>query len=128
MATKTVYDDVYIKLQDDTEIVLRPLPIGLLKRFMAAWEKLGNVEEDTDTFDVFLTCAGIAISRELKVKFEKPLESEAELADDYREYLEDTLDTPTIYKIIEVCAGINLADPKLIQEAEKVLAEADGTS
>src|SRR3982751_2898136 len=98
MAT-TVYDEVAIILQDDKEITLRPLPIGLLKKFMKAWEHLSDEpEEDSNeqfkSFDVFLNCAGIAISREFRDKFDKPVHADGSLSDAYREYLEETLDTP----------------------------------
>lgn len=135
MPAKTVYDEVDIILQGGKEITLRPLPIGLLKKFMKVWEKLGDVTELTEeeaqfhTFDVFLNCAGVAISREFSDKFEKPVGADGTLSEAYREYLEETLDTPTIYKIIEIASGIDLNDPKLTEAAEAIVAaETPGLS
>jgi hypothetical protein len=40
-----------------------------------------------------------------------------------REALEEALDVPTIWKIIEVCGGIKLGDPNLIAAANKMVGE-----
>lgn len=125
---KTVYDEVEITLQDGKDITLRPLPIGLLKKFMKVWGTLSDVEGEFDSYDIFVNLAGISISREYKDKFEKPVNADGSLSDDFREYLEEYVDTPTIYKIIEVASGIDLTDPKLVEEAERIQAETLGTT
>ena len=128
MATK-VYNTEEVVLQDETEVTLKPLPIGRLRRFMDAWGKIGELEEGDDGFDVFINCAGIALEENFKGKFDA-LKATAEekdkgeyLAEDYKEYLMDTLDIDTIYKILEVAGGIKLNDPKLME----ALSGASGT-
>lgn len=123
MATQ-VYQTVEITLQDDTDVVLKPLPIGALRRFMAAWEKISDIEEGDDGFDVFINCCGIALEKNFKGKFDEGLRaSVAEqekgefLSPEYKEYLVDTLDLDTIYKILDIAAGIKLNDPKLMEAA-----------
>lgn len=122
MATK-VYNTEEITLQDDTEVVLKPLPIGRLRRFMEAWQKFSEAETDDDGFNVFINCAGIALEENFKGKFDslKATKDEKEkgefLSADYKEYLEDTLDLDTIYKVLEVTGGIKLNDPKLMEAA-----------
>lgn len=106
MATK-VYDVVEIELQDGTKLELRPLKIKLLREFMKRFTS-ATLDEDTDnedSVDLLIDCVQISM------KQFKP-----ELAED-RDALEDVLDMPTIYKIIEVASGIKLNDPNLMAAA-----------
>ena len=129
MAT-TVYSEEVISLQDGAEVTLRPLPIGRLRRFMAAWEKFKDVKSDAEGFDVFLNCAGIAMEADFKGKFDAlkaPANDEGEfLSEEYKTYLEDVLDLDTIYKILEVCGGLKLNDPKLMEAAVAAATAAQG--
>jgi hypothetical protein len=114
-----------VLLQDDTEVVLRPLPIGRLRRFMDAWAKIGEVEEGGDNLTVFINCSGVALEDNFKGKFETLKASVADqkkgefLSPEYKEYLENVLDLETIFVILEVCGGIKLNDPKLLEEVER---------
>lgn len=122
MAT-SVYSQEEISLQDGTDVVLRSMPIGRLRRFMDAWEKFTDVKTDAEGFDVILNCAGIALEDNFKGKFDSLKATAAEqkkgkyLSDDYKEYLEDVIDLDTAYKILDVCGGIKLNDPKLLEAA-----------
>lgn len=124
---KTVYSSELIQLQDGTEVKLVPLAIGRLRRFMEAWSKFGNLEEGDQyaPFDIYINCCGIALEKDFAEKFEETADDEKVITDEYRKFLEDTLDMETIFKIVEICGGINLNDPKLQEETERVLA---GTS
>lgn len=125
MATE-VFKKKEIALQDDTEVLLRPLPIARLRRFMKAWEAMGSLdpEQDEDGFTVLVNCAGISLEDTFKKsgKFDrlKATPEEAEkgefLSPEYKEYLEEVLDIETIYEILDVCGDLKLNDPKL-QEA-----------
>ena len=133
MATR-IYKQVEITLQDDTDVVLRPLPIGRLRRFMDAWGKFSDVEDDEQGFNVFINCAGIALEENFKGKFDSLKASKDEkeagefLSAEYKEYLEETLDLDTIYEILEVTGGIKLSDPNLQERVETALNEGDGTN
>lgn len=127
MATRA-YNEEVLTLQDAREVTVRPLPIGRLRRFMDAWEKIENAKNDRDGFVVFVNCAGIAIEHEFKGVFDSlkaPASEEGEfLSEEYKAYLEEILDLDTIYKILELAGGLKLNDPKLM-EAVLLAAEQD---
>jgi hypothetical protein len=133
MANK-VYNQEDIVLQDETQVTLKPLAIGRLRRFMEAWAKISDLEEGDDGFDVFINCSGIALEENYKGKFDALRASKEELAqgqflsEEYREYLEDTLDLETIYKILDVAGGIKLNDPKLMEAAAEIQAQGGRNS
>jgi hypothetical protein len=131
MATK-VYNTEEIILQDEREVVLKPLPIGRLRRFMEAWTQIGKLDEGDDGFGVFVNCAGIALEENFKGEFDSLKANKEEkdagefLSAEYKEYLEEYLDLDTIYKILEVAGGIKLNDPKLQEEATRIQVEELG--
>lgn len=70
---------------------------------MKKFDQIAEVAEDNDkSMDLLLECVLIALQQY------KP-----ELATD-KAALEDLLDLPTVYKIVEEASGINLADSSLI--------------
>ena len=102
MAT-TVHEERVVTLIDGTKVKVRPLKVSLLRPFMKSFEGLGAVQADNDkSMDVLVSCVQIAM------KQYKP-----ELADNL-EKLEDLLDLPTVYEIIEAASGINLTDSALL--------------
>jgi len=102
MAT-TVYEEQSITLLDGTEIKVRPLKISLLRPFMKKFEGLAKVADDNDkSIGVLLDCVQIAMEQY------KP-----EIAKDGKA-LEDIMDLPTVYKIIEASSGIQLGDTTLL--------------
>lgn len=122
---KTAYDEVELRLQDGEEVTLKPLNIGRLKKFMAAWKGFQTVDLEKNeeaAFDVYITCAGIALQKELEHKFAENVNRQGELSEDYREYLEDTLDMDTIFKVLEVCGGLKLNDPNLLRAVAEAQA------
>lgn len=122
----TVYDSELIELQDGTEVELAPLPIGQLRRFMKAWQQFSDIENDDDAFVIYVNVSGIALEKTVGKQFAKNgRDEENVISDEYREHLEDILDMDTIFKIIEVCGGIKLNDPKLLEQAA---AAAAGTT
>lgn len=129
MATQA-FTATEIALQDDTDVTIRPLPIGRLRRFMEAWKEIGNVNNDDDGFEVFINCSGIALEHEFKGKFDalKASASDREkgefLSEEYKEYLEEVLDLETIYVILDVAGGIKLNDPKVVEAAQTLSNQA----
>jgi hypothetical protein len=98
MAT-VVNEDKKIKLIDGTEITIRPLKISLLKPFMAKFEKIADVAADNEkSMNILMDCVQIAMKQ-----------YDPEISED-REKLEDILDLPTVYKIVEEASGVKLAD------------------
>ena len=86
-------------LMDGTKISVRPLKLSLLRPFMKKFEQVAAVAEDNDkSMTLLVECAQIAMeqfSPELSKDIDK---------------LEEILDLPTTYKIIEAASGIKLAD------------------
>jgi hypothetical protein len=106
MAT-SVYETVEIELQDGTKVSMRPLKISLLKEFMKEFQKIADTtiaEDNIKSMDLLLTCASIAMKQ-----------YNSELSDIKK--LEEIIDLPTVYKVIEVAAGIKLDDPNALAAA-----------
>ena len=102
MAT-TVNEEKTISLVDGTKIKVRPLKISLLRSFMKKFEGISKVAEDNDkSMDLLMECVQIAMQQY------KP-----ELAEDL-DKLEELLDLPTVYKIVEEASGINLNNASLL--------------
>lgn len=98
MAT-TVNEVNEVTLIDGTKLQVRPLKISLLRPFMKEFEGIAKVADDNDkSMDILLKCVQIAM------KQYKP-----ELAEDLTT-LEEALDLPTVYKIIEAASGITMGD------------------
>lgn len=114
IATK-IYTEEDVILQDDAETVvtLKPLPIRTLRRFMAKLEDLQTVKKEVDAMSVLFDLATICIEKQVP----KLIEDET---------LEDVLDMPTIYKIIEVCGGVKLNDPNLMAAATSMMESQSG--
>jgi len=96
MAT-TIHEEKTLTLIDGTEIKVRPLKISLLLPFLKKFEGVAAVAEDNEkSMTLLVECAQIAM------KQYKP-----ELADDIAK-LEELLDLPTVYKIVEAASGATL--------------------
>lgn len=119
MATE-VYTTEEIRLLDETEVELRPLPIAKLRKFMRMWSEhisgvtkkiAENEDKDPDErefteadltdaqFDTFIKMCALGLESQLKGdRTDKQFVS----------YLEDVLDEQTIYKILEMTGGLKL--------------------
>ena len=124
----TVYNSKTIELQDGREVTLTPLAIGRLRRFMKAWGEFADLKNEDQAFDIYINCCGIALEKAVQDDFDKTSDVDKVLTDEYRAYLEDVLDMDTIYEILDVCGGLKLNDPKLLEEAQRVAMEAAGTN
>jgi hypothetical protein len=93
MAT-TTYTPQVLTLIDGTTIEVRPLKISLLKPFMKKFEGVSLVAEDNEkSMNLLLDCVAIAMKQ-----------YSPELATDPAK-LEELLDLPTVYKIVEAASG-----------------------
>lgn len=107
MAT-TTYEAQELTLIDGTKITVRPLKISLLRPFMKKFEGVAKVAEDNEkSMTLLVECVQIAMGQY------KP-----ELATDIQK-LEDLLDLPTVYKIVEAASGINLSSVTDILNAQE---------
>lgn len=81
---------------DGTEIKVRPLKISLLRPFMKKFEKIADVAEDNEkSINALLECIEIAMQQ-----------YNPDLADIKK--LEEIMDLPTVYAIVEAASGVNL--------------------
>lgn len=95
----TVNEEKKITLIDGTEISVRPLKISLLRDFMKKFDAIAKVADDNDkSMNLLMECVQIAL------KQYKP-----EIATDLKA-LEELLDLPTVYLIVEEASGIKLGD------------------
>jgi hypothetical protein len=93
MAT-TISEEKVIKLLDGTDLTVRPLKISLLRTFMKKFVAIQDVAEDNDkSMDLLLDCVMIAMEQ-----------FNPDLAKD-KAKLEEILDLPTVYKIVEEASG-----------------------
>jgi len=98
MATQ-VYEIIEIELLDGTKIRMRPLKISLLREFMNRFADIQEVADDNDkSMDILLECVQIAMKQYAP-----------DLATD-RERLEDSIDLPSVYKVVEAASGIKFDD------------------
>jgi hypothetical protein len=94
MATK-IYDTKKISLVDDRVIVAAPLKIKYLREFLETFEKIKEAKSDDESISILAQCALIAMQQYCPSI--KTIED-----------LEDSLDLPTIYDVIDVAAGIKI--------------------
>lgn len=96
MATK-VYETSEIEMMDGTVVKMRPLKISLLRDFMKTFEGITEVADSNDkSMDLLMDCVQIAMKQ-----------YDPKYAED-REILEENIDLPSVYKVIEAAAGIKL--------------------
>lgn len=97
MAT-TTNEEKTVTLIDGTEVKLRPLKISLLRDFMKKFEGIAKVADDNNkSMDILIECVQIAMKQ-----------YNPELAGDAKN-LEENLDLPTVYKIVEEASGVNMS-------------------
>ena len=102
-AATTKADENVVVLIDGTKVSVRPLKISLLRPFMKKFEGIAAVAEDNDkSMSILMECVQIAMQQY------KP-----DLSEDLKS-LEENLDLPTVYKIIEAASGTNMSDSALI--------------
>lgn len=97
MAT-SVYKNKIINLIDGTELEIMPLKIKYLRQFMDAFENVKKSKNDDEAIENIVECVRIAMKQyypEVSVQ---------------KNDIEDSFDMPTIYKILDVAAGIKIND------------------
>jgi hypothetical protein len=112
MAT-TVYNSGFIKLIDGTELFLTPLKIKYLREFMEVFESVKGSNDDMEAITHLSECARVAM---------KQYYPQIKTLED----LEDSVNLPTIYKILDIAAGIKINDTA--EEPVKDQATQSGAS
>lgn len=102
----SVYKTVDIELMDGKILKARPLKISLLRKFMNAFGELPAVADDNDkSLDVLVSCVAVALEQ-----FDDKNAN--------KEYVEDNMDLPMIYNVIEAASGIKLDNQGNAQATE----------
>lgn len=99
---------------DGTEISLGPLKIKFMKQFMSLFELIKYTQTDEQSIAVLTECATVCMKQYYPIV-------------QTREELEELVDLPTVYKILDYCAGIKInAEKENINEQAKT--ESDKNS
>jgi hypothetical protein len=94
MPTK-IYETTEIELVDGTKLEIGPLKIKYLRQFMEYFNLINDSMNDEQSLVVLTKCVAVSMKQYYP--------SLATV-----EKVEDNIDLPTIYKIIEYCAGIKM--------------------
>ena len=111
MAT-TVYQTKNVTLIDGTEIEIIPLKIKYLREFMEAFEDVKNAKNDDEAIGTLVECVRVCM-KQYCPEISKTVED-----------VEDNVDMPTIYKVLDISAGIKIN--KKSEEPVKNQAEKSG--
>lgn len=109
MATR-IYQAKFIELIDGTQIYVTPLKIKYLREFMDAFEDIKLASNDSEAMYVLSKCAAIAMQQYYP--------SIATV-----EGLEDNMDMPNVYELLDASAGIKIKQDKE-EEEESVKDQA----
>jgi hypothetical protein len=90
-----IYESATISLIDGTELFITPLKIKYLRDFMERFEDLDSATGEDETLNVLLDCTRLAM---------KQYYPSIKTVED----VEDSIDIKSMYKILEICAGIKL--------------------
>ena len=113
MATK-VYETGIIYLVDGTEIFLSPLKIKYLREFMDLFDFVKQAKDDYEAIEHLSRCATVTMKQYCPSI--KTIED-----------LEDNVDLPTIYKILDVAAGIKINKENKEETVKKQATESGAT-
>lgn len=114
MATQ-VYTIEEIVLQDGKRVSLKPLNIKNLRKFMKKWKEIEDIKDEDAIVD-FLIDIGQLCLASLYPAYED------------KDKYEDSVDMPTVHKIIEICGGIKLNDPEMMAAAMAAVQNQTGTN
>ena len=95
MAT-AVYQSKTIKLINGTELEIIPLKIKYLRQFMEAFEDVKKSKNDDQAIEFLVECVRISM-KQFYPEISKNVSD-----------IEDNFDMPTIYKILDISAGIKI--------------------
>jgi hypothetical protein len=90
-----IYKSTTVNLVDGTEVYITPLKIKYLREFMEAFDNIKNAKNESETISYLVECTRLAMKQycpRLKTT----------------EDLEDSLDMATMYKVIDVAAGVSV--------------------
>ncbi len=102
MATK-IFETETLTLQDGSEVEVRPLNIKRLRRFMEIVDGFQNVDNQVEAIEIMVRACAVAVEASRPDLVENEDLSE----------LEEILDVPTMYHVLEIAGGIKMDDENL---------------
>lgn len=108
-----IYKSTVVELIDGTELYITPLKIKFLKLFLEEFENVKAATNDDEAITALAKCTVIAMRQ-----YYPQIKTQEEL--------EDNIDMPTIYKILDFAAGIKINDKS--EETVKQQATESGSS
>ena len=108
-----IYKSSVVELIDGTELYITPLKIKFLKLFLEEFENVKNAKNDDQAISALSKCTVIAMRQ-----YYPQIKTQEEL--------EDNIDMPTIYKILDFAAGIKINEKS--DETVKQQATESGSS
>jgi len=106
MPTK-IYDSAIIKTIDNEEIEISPLKIRYLRKFMDEFELVKTAKNDDETIIYLVACATITMQQYYP---------SIKTTDDF----EDKFDLKTVYKILDVAAGIKIGQDEKQEQLDTI--------
>ena len=92
----TIYNSQIIHLFDGTELEIIPLKIKYLREFMDVFENIKETKNDDEAIAVLVECVRVCM-KQYYPQISNTIEQ-----------VEDNIDMPTIYKILDTSAGIRI--------------------
>jgi hypothetical protein len=114
MATK-IYDTGLVELIDGTFIEIRPLVIKYLREFMETFDLLRSARDDDESMAVLTQCTLICM---------KQFYPDIRTIDE----LEDRIDLPNVYKVLDLAAGIKINRDKEDESIKEQAENSEGAS
>jgi hypothetical protein len=114
MPTK-IYDSANIELIDGTQIYITPLKLKYLREFMDSFGSVSAANDEDDALSNLSRCMLICMKQ-----YYPSIKT--------IEHLEDSVDMPTFYKILEVGAGISMKKDEESEESIKEQATKESSS
>jgi hypothetical protein len=114
MPTK-IYESCNIYTVDDEEIYLTPLKIKYLREFMEVFESVKTASDDADAMSKLANCVRVAMKQ-----YKPSIKTVGDV--------EDSFDLPTIYKILDIGAGVKMAEKDNDDVPVKEKASASGST
>lgn len=100
-----IYESSTVRLMDGTKIYITPLKIRYLKEFMVLFDMIKEAQDEDDAMFILSQCVTIAMQQYYP---------EISTVDQ----LEDSMDIKSVYKVLDVAAGV-----KINKEAKKEVKE-----
>lgn len=108
---KAVYDTITITLVDETPVTISPLKIKFLREFMDTFGQAKNSTSKVDAINALAKCVAISMQQYYP---------QIKTVDD----VEDNIDLKTMYKILDVAAGIKINQNGTTETVQEDVASA----